>query len=327
MAEEPKGDGNKIAEAVRRAIDRYGDVVQAAAWIGVRPSTLTKVLEGTSLSAPALKKLTRLLEVPETLRRAKPVQIDRLETAHRLYLELGTLQAVGDRMSLTRERVRQLLEKGAKLELFEYKPREYPFVERGKILAAYSRELNLSRAARDLGISRGYLEKLLTAYSIGAGTLRAIRRRTGKARRISDYRRLEVQLGRSPTTTDLQATSTGRSLHMKILRLWGSIDAFRDELSIPAPSKGSPTFREDTAAWREHQRRIAFVRRMQQLDDIRECLEGRGAQSTGAIVASTRLNANRVRFLMGLLVGAGEVINERTGSSSRYHLATAGRPI
>lgn len=112
---------------------------------------------------------------------------------------------------------------------------------------------------------------------------------------------------------------------MKILRLWGSIDAFREELSIPAPPKGSRTLRDDTAAWREHQRRIAFITRMQHLDEIREGFASGRALSTGAIAERTQINSNRVRFLLGLLVGAGEVINEGTGSASRYQLVPTGR--
>lgn len=310
-----------IAVAVREAVERYGDVIQAAAWIGVRPSTLYKILEGRELSAPALRKLKRLLEIPAGQRSLKPVDIQRLEIAHRLYLECGTLQAVGERMKLTRERVRQLLQKGTKLGLFKYQPREYPFVERSKILTTYSRVLNVSQTASSLGISTAYLRRLLTAYLITDNSLRAVRRRAKKLICINQYRALEAKLGRPPTTTHLQATSPGHKLHARILRLWGSIDAFREELSIPPPAKGSQTFREDTAAWREHQRRIAFVKRMQDLDDIRDSLGHERSLSTGRIVAQVGINANRVRSLLGRLVRAGEVINEGTGAATRYRLA------
>lgn len=117
-------DRRQIVDAVRRAVDRCGDVGEAAARLGVRPSTLSKILQGRQLSPQAHQKLITQLRTPGVLQEPSSHGNARLETVHRLYLELGTLQAAAETLDLTRERVRQLLVKGTRLGLFEYKPRD-----------------------------------------------------------------------------------------------------------------------------------------------------------------------------------------------------------
>jgi len=59
-----------------------------------------------------------------------------------------------------------LLAQGDRIGLFEYNPREYPFVSKEKIIEDYKKTFTLSRVARLNNISTTYLCRLLTAYSI-----------------------------------------------------------------------------------------------------------------------------------------------------------------
>lgn len=99
----------------------------------------------------------------------------KLKEAHRLYVERGSLEAAGKQLGITRERVRQLLVKGTRLGLFEYKPFDYPFIPKEKILEDYKKFQNLNAVALGNNITTTYLHKLFTAYNITEETLRSAR--------------------------------------------------------------------------------------------------------------------------------------------------------
>lgn len=311
----------ELLAAVRRFVDIGGNVDEAASRLDVRPSTLRKILDGRLLSEPARRKLERRLIARDPARPTElnPSLRERLLRLHALYRELGTLEAVGRRMGLTRERVRQLLVKGTKLGVFEYRPYDYPIIEKDKLVTDYARFLSADRAAKANNISAQYLRKLLTAYGVSSKQLRGLRAQARKRHCVAQHRRIAQELGHPPTTTELQDTRAGHSLHMRINRLWGSIDAFREELQIPKPPAGNPKFRDNTRPWREQTRRLAVITRLQHLDDIRECLKDR-PMNAAAIARYTRLNLNRVRMLVGLLVAGHEARRDGVGAATRYRL-------
>lgn len=238
-----------------------------------------------------------------------------------MYEELGTLEAVGKKIGVTRERVRQLLAKGSNLGLFEYKPFDYPFVPKEKIVADYRNYLTLGHVVKANNISLPYLRKLLTAYGITEEGLRSLWLAGHKMRCVDAYSRIKDQLGHHPTTTELQRSKPWRYLSLKITRLWGSIDAFREELSIPKPPKGSPSFSEDTRRWRESRQRLALIVRMQHLDRIRECLNISGLMSTTEIAYECGLPGQSTLALLKLLLATGEVIRVGNSASTKYRLA------
>ena len=228
-------------------VGRCGGIELAAARLGVHPSTLRKMTSGASLSTFTIRKLTvRLTAVTSSDQPKYPsdAPIQRLRDAYALYESLGTLEAVGRRLGVTRERVRQLLAKGTRLGLFKYSGREHLYVPREQLLNAYRRSGSTRKAAQLCGVSPQHYRRLLTAHSIGAGHLLRIRQLRAKCRCIRLYQLMTSQLGHRPTTTEMQSTSAGHSLYATINRLWGSINAFREELSVPAPPKGTRHFRD-----------------------------------------------------------------------------------
>ena len=244
----------------------------------------------------------------------------RMMEAHKLYTEKGTLEVAGKHMGITRERVRQLLETGTRHGLFEYKPYNYPFVPKEKILDDYKKFLNLNDVASANNITAGYLHKLLTAYNITEENISPARIERHKLNCIDKYNRIKNKLGHHPTTTELQSTSDGHALHNRIIRLWGSIDTFRELLNIPKPPQGSQSFREDTKQWREHKQQVALIRKMQQLDMIRECLGVSGLLSTSQIASECNIGIQRTYGLLQLLMATKKVEREGHGACVNYRL-------
>ena len=311
-----------IAKRLREIIKSDIDLVDLASKWGITETSIRKLYESRSVTRAVLKKVEGALGSSEQVDPlATPsVAVDRLRTIHNLYERFGTLDAVGKHLGLTRERVRQLLAKGKKIGLFEYNPRGYPFVSREKILEDYKHAPNVFTVARLNNISTGYLRKLFTAYSITEEELSECSLEGKRAKCIEQYHHLVVKAGHHLTTTELQTTSEGHALHSRIIRLWGTIDAFREAINIPKPPKGSPSFRKDTEQWREHRRQIALVARMQQLDQIREYLDSNGAHGTTEIATNCDLNYQRTLMLLGLLMRAGEVRRIGQGNLTKYIL-------
>ena len=321
-AKAPNSDFNDLSSKLRSMIKNSVSVIELSERFNLRPSTIQKIIDGTPVSPVVHDKISFAMEhEPNNPTDARLPMVERLQEIHRLYKDLRTLAAVGEKIGVTRERVRQLLEKGTKLGLFEYKPFDYPFVSKETILADYKEHLSLGRVAKTNHITPGYLRKLLTAYGITEEKLRSLLIEGHKAKCIKQYNSIQEQLGHHPTTTELQNSKSWRYLSMKITRLWGSFDSFRDELDIPKPSKGSPTFSEDTRRWREQRQRLALIVRMQHLDRIRECLNTPEPMSTTEIAYECGLPGQRTLALLKLLLATGEVVREGNLSSTKYRLS------
>ena len=115
----------------------------------------------------------------------------------------------------------------------------------------------------------------------------------------------------------LHANSKWRYIAARVQRYWGSFNQFRDELDIPAPL----SFAEVTRPWIEHKAKLAFIKRMQDLDYVREILAEFEHLQTREIASYTRLRASRVSNLLKLLMATGEVIHEGRGSARCYRLS------
>jgi hypothetical protein len=233
------------------------------------------------------------------------------------YQKGGTLECVANKMGLTRERIRQILIKGTRLGLFNYTGREYHYVDKSKLIEDYEKYLSLSTVAKINGMTTSYLKRTLTAYKITEQYLQTLRITSMKNECIEFYRKIEKELGHSPTTTELQYKPKWRYLSMKISRLWGSIDTFREELQIPKPIRKFP---EATRKWQENHRHIAFIVRMQKLDQIRDCLIKAGPLSCTEIACECHIKLPAALRFLNLLLARGELIREGAGGLTKYKL-------
>lgn len=172
----------------------------------------------------------------------KPVpkaQVEKLMLVKRLYDELGTLQKVADRMSLTRERVRQLLNKGEEYNIYEYEPHgEERF---RKLVGQFSRDILIkeikmliwpTKVGIKLNLSQSQLSRLLEYYNIDWKDYHDAAR-AGSC--LEEYSKIVDFLGHHPSTTEMNTNPKWRNLWMKIDRIWGTFSKFRDEYGIERP--------------------------------------------------------------------------------------------
>lgn len=312
----------ELLERLRSFVQESKNLIEAASKLGLYPSTLSKVLSGRPISAATEKKLSRAIHADFKSPRYVSLT-QKLKTVYAFYRELGTLEAVGQRLRLTRERIRQMLTKGESLGLFEYDPRgksALAYISKEKLIADCQNAPTIRALAKVNNLSATDMKKLLTAHGITKRHLRSYRSRQARLRCIAEYNAAAAELGRPPTTADLQQNPRTRPTETRIRRYWGSIYAFREALKIPHPEPGSRSFRDDTRPWREEQRRLAIIRRMQHLERIRECLSGSGALSGSAIAALCEIHPGRVNVLLKLLIATGEVKRNGSQAQTRYRL-------
>lgn len=261
------------------------------------------------------------LIIQARIRHIPPERIRYVRDIYRLYQQEGTLARVAQLKNLTRERIRQLLVKGTKWGLFRYSGREYPYVEKEQILKSYSECLSLNRVAGMLGIPYNSLQLLITAHKITKNDLGSIRVSSQKKSCIDTFRRIEAELGRPPTTADLQNNRKWRYLSVRIAKLWGPFDNFREELSIPKPVHKLP---EATRKWLENKRRLGLAIRMQYLDQIKEALINTGPLSCSEIAYECGIKPPKALRFLGLLIATGKVVRLGEGSNTKYSIECEG---
>ena len=163
----------------------------------------------------------------------------KLKQAHSLYEELKTLQAVADKLRVTRERVRQLLAKGTAAGLFEYevtnKRRQRQLEQEldKRTLARELSELNYSEIARKHHVAVGAIVKLCEKYGL---MTQELKRERSQRQTLIEYMQMADQLGLHPSTSDMERAGY-RKLSVRISRLWGGFEKFRKAYDIPFVKK------------------------------------------------------------------------------------------
>lgn len=226
-----------LRELVRNKVD----LLRISDRLNINPSTVQKLIEGRPISEHTAKKVEAAIEGSDLFnegwaageqKKTNHSTIERLMHVYRLYEEEKSIQRVGVKLGITRERVRQLLKKGAEIGLFKYRPRKPPYFSREKILKDFRRFLKLKQVASENRISMRYLYKLMELHRIKKSDLESIRLEGRRCRCMKDYWAVASRLGHHPTTTELIQADTNYSLEFKIRRSWGSLGAFRKELNV-----------------------------------------------------------------------------------------------
>ena len=171
---------------------------------------------------------------------------------NKLYNELGCLTEVAKKLGLSRERIRQILEKGDSYGIINYKA---PVVKRFDELSKEISKKDLEYLLIKLG-SKGrvyrylkekynvgfeLIKKLIELYEIDINDINISLKRNEILR---NYKEIVQELGYHPTTTIMKTRPKWRALWARIQRIWGTMDNFRKEYGIPIPAKGNPRFRE-----------------------------------------------------------------------------------
>ncbi|MBU4467311.1 MAG: hypothetical protein KKC39_01010 [Candidatus Omnitrophica bacterium] len=218
--------------------------------------SLGEIAQENEITIPYIHKILSKLKKKNIIETTDIVKLkgltfaktSRLLEVKRLYDELGTLESVAKKINITRERVRQLLQKGVKNKLFTYKPhtdaedlsKEISKEQIVKELVLYG---NYNNLRANYGLSNSAIYKLLEFYLIDAVYIKRLRRHK---RDLMQYQSIVDFLGHHPTTTELSKKKEWRALWHRIYHRWGCIDNFRKEYGIPIPKKGYSEFREKT---------------------------------------------------------------------------------
>lgn len=226
--------GTRLSRQLRQAVRNEVSLLLVASKLGVRPSTIRKILNGWALSRVVERRIDTALNegalsAPFGLASAK---LEKLTDIFDLYQRERSLEAVGKKIGLTRERVRQLLVKGSKIGLFHYQPLRHfrPSVSKEKILSDYLKFRKLYLVARENGISTVRLKNLRLRYGITQKDLERLRYEGRKQVCLLKYAQFTSRLGHPPSTTELQ-NGSGSYLSQTIRKLWGSFKDFQNELA------------------------------------------------------------------------------------------------
>lgn len=226
-------------------------VLQADRVSLLRSSYVKRVIKNPSLLKQVLKNLVsknrqandaRKNETPYELLNVSFDQAVKLKQVYSLYQELGTLDSVGQRLGVTRERVRQLLRKGAVAGLFDYETTSKRKVKQlsqrldKRTLALALERSNVHEVAREYGTSDTVIIKLCEANQLETKELRLHAR---KQRCLTEYMDVVEGLGKHPSTFELQRQPNGRALYNRMTALWGSFPNFRKAYGITFERKAN----------------------------------------------------------------------------------------
>lgn len=254
-----------------------------------------------------------------TLRRKQPPDKNadhgarRMITIFELYQKIRSQSAVAKEVGLSRERIRQLLQKGSRRGLFNYAPRKYLDIPKRKLIADYQKLLFHDAVANANGISAEYLKKLLKSYNLTPHVIESVITLGRKEKCINQYRLIERQLGHPPSTAELTRLKK-RYLTSQIRKFWGSIDTFRRELGIPFSydpgAQGRQNFQK-RAIQQQEQREVHLKR-------VHEYIRKSGPSKVKAIAAEIELSVSAVRTSLRTLIAARKVLIEKNGRSVYY---------
>ncbi|PIZ61684.1 hypothetical protein COY16_06270 [Candidatus Roizmanbacteria bacterium CG_4_10_14_0_2_um_filter_39_13] len=180
--------------------------------------------------------------------------VKKLIRVKRLYNQLKTLQLVANKLGISRERVRQLLNRGASYNLYKYQPTRLKVFE--KLIEQISRERLIQEIEDDKTIHEicslfeievyQYL-KLLQFYKIESLDHRLDAK---KRKYINKYMGIVDILGHHPSTTELNTKSDWRNTWHGIAWFWGSVEKFRRSYGIViSPMKIHPN---TLKAWQQN---------------------------------------------------------------------------
>ena len=255
----------------------------------------------------------------------------RRRVAKELYDKLKNLELVGKEMSVTRERVRQLLVSGFKQGLLTEVPstKEAKFkrlcdmIPRQKLIDALFRwgsiRDTLSELASIVTMDNKRLKKLAKFYEIDVNSIVSAGR---KNKVVQRYYLAVSQLGFHPTETMLCKMQAYKGLSAQIRRSWGSFDNFRKEYNVPIPPKGSPLFRQgnpESRNFRAEQNERRKQEQRQRIDHLFSYIAGKDWFVTFKEIAKD-LPFGKVALYnyLNILLGENKISKTRIGRGFCY---------
>jgi len=186
---------SSLADRLYRFLLLVGGTTQAASYLNTDPFILAKMICGRQVNRRFRALIHRRLEKVQVLSTSKRIGSAESPPAHlaedglahcrqayELYKSHGTLEAVGRQLHLSRERVRQLINRGVAYGVIPAEPhytqasRPFPFSSREEFLVAYRKTPSMRRLVQNLHISKQRLERFCRTHEILRHDLERIRR-------------------------------------------------------------------------------------------------------------------------------------------------------
>ena len=188
----------------------------------------------------ALRKILGINKYNKSILSAQ--KIKKFKKVEEAFKKWGNLAEAGKELTLTAERVRQLLEEGKKYGVVTYlNPKQRRNARLEELITTISKEelirnlfsLNLRKdVCSNLKISYEDLSDLLKYYDID---LKNYHRPMKMDKWFKEYSKFVETLGHHPTATELQSNPKGSTINGAIIRFWGSLEKFREKNGILKP--------------------------------------------------------------------------------------------
>jgi hypothetical protein len=197
----PLAQADSLSDRLHRFLITCGGTVQAASYLNVDPLILAKLIYHRQVNSRFRSHVQRVLEkVQERSQsdRILPADIPsekvpedslaQCSQAYELYKRYRTLESVGRRLSLSRERVRQLIHRGIAYGVIPAEPhyteavRPFPFSSREEFLIAYEKTPSIRGLVKNLHVSKERLKRFCRAHAVRREDLEHIRRSSASHR-------------------------------------------------------------------------------------------------------------------------------------------------
>ncbi len=255
----------------------------------------------------------RDLPLPQPGQSRRMIERNTVRTHHivKLFYALGTYAAVGRKLDLSRERVRQILERGRERRWINWEPASSA---RRKTLRREWTPGRLKAALKELGsveqlknryrLKRWEVKFLMQAYKIDMGELR---RKSRLERTLTEYKACRREFGHDPSSTELFRSRRWKKLLPRIRKIWGSIEEFRRARGIPIPQRGGFWTPERTEAWRERMIAEGDHRRRLRGEVLVRHMKKHGTMGIGQVEKVLGVSYSTAQMTLDSLVARGKV--------------------
>lgn len=235
--------------SLRAFLAKGGSRQEAALRLRVYRRTLAKLLRGRPVAPVTLTKVEQRIK-RGVLRRSlrtvvQPEKVAQARRLQRLYQRYGTLEAVGQRMGVTKQAVWSLLVQWSRRGVISYRPLKHravfqPRISKSKLLQDYRRVLSFTQVARLNKLPKEHVARASQIYGITEAELERIRRERWRQEYLARYLQLAGRLGYRPNTSRMYEAGYG-GLTSRILKSWGSFRAFKRTLVNRVRSQTRPS--------------------------------------------------------------------------------------
>jgi len=246
------------------------------------------------------------------------------KTIFRLYKEHGTLEKAGEKVGLTRERIRQILVRGNKHGLFEYPIKKdlisYPFLikyykNKEELLNDLSNCSKKNEMLKTLNTDIVNFNKLLEYFNLNIRDVQIYSKRKKLKKQYDEY---VEKIGHHPRTTEMRKNKKPRNIWVKITRYWGSMANFRQEFEYPFIKQGNPKLKENIREWQQQRSASITLRNKSYMQMILKNLSENGALSTKCLAEKCNIKEQNCRNILNLMIKREEIIKLKHGAKTAY---------